>query len=78
MSSAQRHTHFLDSPRIVAATARSDFQFSALRHDLTSIFLVLPPNRLDAYSRWLRLLVAQARFRISRGTQKPLRQALRA
>ena len=60
MSSAQRHTHFLDSPRIVAATARSDFQFSALRHDLTSIFLVLPPNRLDAYSRWLRLLVAQA------------------
>ena len=60
MSSAQRHTHFLDSPRIVTATARSDFQFSALRHDLTSIFLVLPPNRLDAYSRWLRLLVAQA------------------
>jgi type IV secretion system protein VirD4 len=25
MSSAQRHTHFLDSPRIVTATARSDF-----------------------------------------------------
>jgi type IV secretion system protein VirD4 len=66
MSSAQRHTHFLDSPRIVAATARSDFQFSALRHDLTSIFLVLPPNRLDAYSRWLRLLVAQALQDIAR------------
>lgn len=69
MSSAQRHTHFLDSPRIVAATARSDFQFSALRHDLTSIFLVLPPNRLDAYSRWLRLLVAQALQDIARDTE---------
>lgn len=69
MSSAQRHTHFLDSPRIVAATARSDFQFSALRHELTSIFLVLPPNRLDAYSRWLRLLVAQALQDISRGAE---------
>lgn len=69
MSSAQRHTHFLDSPRIVAATARSDFQFSALRHDLTSIFLVLPPNRLDAYSRWLRLLVAQALQDIARGAE---------
>lgn len=69
MSSAQRHTHFLDSPRIVAATARSDFQFSALRHDLTSIFLVLPPNRLDAYSRWLRLLVAQALLDIARDAE---------
>jgi type IV secretion system protein VirD4 len=69
MSSAQRHTHFLDSPRIVAATARSDFQFSALRHDLTSIFLVLPPNRLDAYSRWLRLLAAQALQDIARDAE---------
>ena len=69
MSSTQRHTHFLDSPRIVAATARSDFQFSALRHDLTSIFLVLPPNRLDAYSRWLRLLVAQALQDIARDAE---------
>lgn len=69
VSSAQRHTHFLDSPRIVAATARSDFQFSALRHDLTSIFLVLPPNRLDAYSRWLRLLVAQALQDIARDAE---------
>jgi type IV secretion system protein VirD4 len=69
MSSAQRHTHFLDSPRIVAATARSDFQFSALRHNLTSIFLVLPPNRLDAYSRWLRLLVAQALQDIARDAE---------
>ena len=69
MSSAQRHTHFLDSPRIVAATARSDFQFSALRHDVTSIFLVLPPNRLDAYSRWLRLLVAQALQDIARDAE---------
>ncbi|WP_238991751.1 type IV secretory system conjugative DNA transfer family protein [Gemmobacter caeruleus] len=69
MSSAQRHTHFLDSPRIVAATACSDFQFSALRHDLTSIFLVLPPNRLDAYSRWLRLLVAQALQDIARDAE---------
>lgn len=69
MSSAQRHTHFLDSPRIVAATARSDFQFSALPHELTSIFLVLPPNRLDAYSRWLRLLVAQALQDIARDAE---------
>ena len=69
MSSAQRHTHFLDSPRIAKATARSDFQFAKLRHEVTSVFLVLPPNRLDAYSRWLRLLVAQALQGIARDAE---------
>ena len=60
LSNAQRHTHFLDSPRIAKCLARSDFAFSDLRHRITSVFLVLPPNRMDAYSRWLRLLVSQA------------------
>jgi type IV secretion system protein VirD4 len=66
LSNAQRHTHFLDSPRIAKATSRSDFHFSDLRHRITSVFLVLPPNRMDAYSRWLRLLVSQALQDIAR------------
>ncbi len=69
LSSAQRHTHFLDSPRIVAATSRSDFSFASLRHQVASVFLVLPPNRLDAYSRWLRLLVSQALAEIARDAE---------
>ena len=69
LSSAQRHTHFLDSPRIVAATSRSDFAFASLRHEAASVFLVLPPNRLDAYSRWLRLLVSQALAEIARDAE---------
>ena len=69
LSSAQRHTHFLDSPRIVASTARSDVSFASLRHEVASVFLVLPPNRLDAYSRWLRLLVSQALAEIARDAE---------
>ena len=69
LSNAQRHTHFLDSPRIAKAIARSDFQFTDLRHRITSVFLVLPPNRLDAYSRWLRLLVSQALQDIARDAE---------
>lgn len=69
LSSAQRHTHFLDSPRIVAATSRSDFSFASLRHEVASVFLVLPPNRLDAYARWLRLLVSQALAEIARDAE---------
>lgn len=60
LSSAQRHTHFLDSPRMVAALAHSDFAFTDLREHVASVFLVLPPDRLTTYARWLRLLVTQA------------------
>jgi type IV secretion system protein VirD4 len=69
LSNAQRHTHFLDSPRIARVLSRSDFHFSDLRHRITSVFLVLPPNRMDAYSRWLRLLVSQALQDIARDAE---------
>lgn len=69
LSSAQRHTHFLDSPRIAASLARSDFSFASLYHELATVFLVLPPNRLDAYSRWLRLLVSHALAEIARDAE---------
>lgn len=69
LSNAQRHTHFLDSPRIAKVLSRSDFHFSELRHRITSVFLVLPPNRMDAYSRWLRLLVSQALQDIARDAE---------
>ena len=69
LSNAQRHTHFLDSPRIAKVTSRSDFHFADLRHRITSVFLVLPPNRMDAYSRWLRLLVSQALQDIARDAE---------
>ena len=73
LSNAQRHTHFLDSPRIAKVTSRSDFHFSDLRHRITSVFLVLPPNRMDAYSRWLRLLVSQALQDIARDAEASVR-----
>lgn len=60
LSSAQRHTHFLDSPRMAAVLDRSDFAFSDLRHHVETVFLVLPPDRLGAYARWLRLMVSQS------------------
>tara|TARA_E500000305_G_scaffold108365_1_gene110614 strand:- start:13222 stop:14895 length:1674 start_codon:yes stop_codon:yes gene_type:complete len=73
LSNAQRHTHFLDSPRIARVLSRSDFHFSDLRHRITSVFLVLPPNRMDAYSRWLRLLVSQALQEIARDAEASVR-----
>ncbi|MCT4334394.1 type IV secretory system conjugative DNA transfer family protein [Paracoccus sp. YLB-12] len=71
MSNAQRHTRFLDSPRIIAALSRTEVDFADLRRGVTSIFLVLPPNRLDAYSRWLHLMVSQALQDIARAAERP-------
>ena len=71
LSNAQRHTHFLDSPRLAKCLARSDFAFSDLRHKTTSVFLVVPPNRMEAYSRWLRLLVSQPLQGIARDAERP-------
>ena len=76
LSSAQRHTHFLDSPRIVASTSASDFTFAGLKERVSTVFLCLPPDRIDAYSRWLRLLVAQALTDMARSPAKPARPVL--
>ncbi|KAB2661796.1 type IV secretory system conjugative DNA transfer family protein [Brucella tritici] len=71
LSATQRHTHFLDSPRMTAVLGRSDFRFADLKRRSVSVFLVLPPDRLSTYSRWLRLLVAQSLTDMARDPGKP-------
>ena len=71
LSAAQRHTHFLDSPRMTAVLNRSDFRFADLKHGNVTAFLVLPPDRLSTYSRWLRLLVSQSLLDMARDPAKP-------
>lgn len=57
ISSAQAHTHFLDSPRMAAVLSGSDFSPLDFRRQPTTVYLVLPSNRLNSYSRWLRLVL---------------------
>ena len=60
VASAQAQTHFLDSARIRDSLASSDFKFEDLKRQAMTIYLVLPSDRLNAFSRWLRLLIQQA------------------
>jgi type IV secretion system protein VirD4 len=76
LSAAQRHTHFLDSPRMTAVMARSDFAFSDLKRRNASVFLVLPPDRLSTYSRWLRLLITQSLTDMARDATTPRQPVL--
>ncbi len=60
IASAQAQTHFLDSARIRESLSASDFSFEDLKSRAMTIYLVLPSDRLNAFSRWLRLLIQQA------------------
>ncbi|WP_374942011.1 type IV secretory system conjugative DNA transfer family protein [Sphingomonas sp.] len=77
LSTAQRNTHFLDSPALQASLAASDFKFADLKgKEQLSIYLVLPVDRLTSHSRWLRLLIAQAIAELARTPAKPPRPVL--
>ena len=62
LSSAQRHTHFLDSPRMSAVLGRSDFTFADVKARPTTVYLVLPPDRLLPRARELANMLAERGF----------------
>lgn len=76
VSTAQSHTHFLDSPRMARALARTTVDLSALKRDEMSVYLVLPSDRLEGYARWLRLMIACALLAIGRVRGQPRRRVL--
>ncbi|WP_424978100.1 type IV secretory system conjugative DNA transfer family protein [Leisingera sp. S232] len=60
LASAQAETHFLDSTRVREALSASDFDFADLKRTPMSVFVILPADRLEAFNRFLRLIVQQA------------------
>jgi len=76
LSAAQRHTHFLDSPRMTAVLRRSDFRFADLKRTKMTVFLVLPPDRISTYSRWVRLLVTESLTDMARDAALPSQPVL--
>lgn len=76
LSSAQRHTHFLDSPRMTAVLGTSDFSFADVKARAITVYLVLPPDRLATYARWLRLMLAQGLTDLARAPASPARPVL--
>jgi len=76
MSTAKRHTHFLDSERLGATLGRSSFAWDGLRDGSLSVFVVLPPDRLSTYRGWVRVLIACALASITRHRGQPSHRAL--
>jgi len=60
LSTAQRHTHFLDSPAILRTLTTSTLELSQLKTETRSLYCVIPPERLGSHGRWLRLVAGSA------------------
>ena len=71
LSTAQRHTAFLDDPRIVAALARSDISLHDLKTRPMTVYVCLPPHLVAQNSRFLRGLIGVALAGITSSEAQP-------
>jgi type IV secretion system protein VirD4 len=76
ISTAQSHTHFLDSPRMKRVLSSSTFDFTSLKREPTTVYLVLPTDRIDSYARWLRLMIACGLLAVTRVRGQPTERVL--
>jgi type IV secretion system protein VirD4 len=66
LSTAQQNTYFLESSRMADSLSATDFAFADMRRRPMTVYLVLPPERLGPYNRWLRLLINMALITLHR------------
>ncbi len=71
ISTAQAQTHFLDSPRMTHILGASSFALTDLKAAATTLYLVLPADRLATHGRWLRLVVGLAIAALTRDRRAP-------
>lgn len=60
MANLSENTKFLSDPQVKAATATSSFDMADLIRDPVTVYLVIPPDRIDTQRTWLRLMTAAA------------------
>ena len=58
MANLSENTKFLSDPQVKAATATSSFALSDLMRERRTVYLVIPPDRIDTQRTWLRLMLA--------------------
>lgn len=66
LSTARRHTAFLDDDRVTRLLSRTTFDLSHLKSEMLSVYLIIPPEKILTYSRLLRLMISIAITGITR------------
>lgn len=71
LASAQSQTHFLGSPRMAKIMQRSSFTWETVKTGRVTVYIVVPPDRLPTYRRWVRLMLACALRGVTRVAGRP-------
>ena len=71
ISTAQGATELFESPELRAATATSSFSFESLKEQVASVFVIVPPEYLEAYRPFLRLVTGLATVAMTRNHARP-------
>lgn len=68
------NTSFLDLPTVQDSTEATDVDLSALRREVSTLYVVVPEYQLDTVSRWLRLIyvVIMEQMRRAASVQSPV------
>jgi type IV secretion system protein VirD4 len=60
MSNLSENTRFLSDPQVKTSTAKSSFSMDDLVTQKTTVYVVIPTERMETQKTWLRLVVAAA------------------
>lgn len=71
ISTTQSATELFESPELRAATEASSFSFESLKDQTASVFIILPPEYLEAYRPFLRLMIGIATVAMTRNKARP-------
>ena len=71
LSTAQSHTHFLDSQKIRAVTAKTTVNLMDLKKKPITVYLVLPADQLQNHGRWLRLMISMLLRSVTMTDERP-------
>lgn len=60
MAAAQEKTDFLKSPALQKSLASSSFDIKNITNGKTTLYVIIPPDKLDSHFQWLRLVMTTA------------------
>ena len=71
ISTASGYVALWDSPRMAHLTSRSDLDLRDLKNDIISLYLIVPPELVDVYKPFLRLMVGLSLAAMTRNRTRP-------
>lgn len=70
MASAQQYTDFLKSPALQKSLVKSNFDVKNLSNGNTTLYVIIPADKLKTHYQWLRLVVTTALRSVIRNKNK--------